>query len=208
MAFGNRLTRSYNISVPTILLHLLTNAVQSPTTLLAAPFFSAALQYPPSILLGAIGGLLLLFVIVLVLFWLARRRSPTAPPAKSQTSADSPPQIAVPPSPPQPAGISLEFTAESGQHVRFVLDKPTLTIGRAPDNDIVLSAPILNADTVSQHHARLRRDQDDYIVRDLSSRNGMSVNGRQTIENLLQDGDRLQFGEAEATLHQTPGGAA
>ena len=207
MAFGNRLTRSYNISVPTILLHLLTTAVQSNTTRLAAPFFSAASQYPSSILLGVIGGLLLLLVIVLVLFWLVRRRSRAAPPAESQTSADSQLQIGVAP-PPQAAAISLEFTAESGQSVRFALDKPTLTIGRAPDNDIVLSAPILNADTVSQHHARLRRDQDDYIVRDLSSRNGLTVNGRQTIENLLQDGDRLQFGEAEATLHQSAGGAA
>ena len=181
--------------MPAILLHLLTNTGQSPTTRLAAPFFSAALQSPSSILLGVIAGLLLFLVIVLVLRRV-RRRSPAAPP-----------QIVGPP-PPQPAAISLEFTSESGQRVYFVLDKPTLTIGRAPDNDIVLSAPILNVDTVSQHHARLRRDQDDYIVRDLSSRNGLAVNGRQTIENLLQDGDRLQFGEAEATLHQSAGGAA
>jgi hypothetical protein len=36
----------------------------------------------------------------------------------------------------------------------------------------------------------------------------MAVNGRQTIENLLQDGDHLKFGEAEATFHQSAGGAA
>jgi pSer/pThr/pTyr-binding forkhead associated (FHA) protein len=102
----------------------------------------------------------------------------------------------------------LEFSAESGAQADFVLDKPTLTIGRAPDNDIVLAAPILNADSVSLHHARLRRDQDGYIVRDLGSRNGLAVNGRQTLENLLQDGDRLQFGEAEAIFHQSAGGAA
>ena len=89
-----------------------------------------------------------------------------------------------------------------------MLDKPVLTIGRAPDNDIVLAAPILNADSVSQHHARLRRDQDVYIVRDLGSRNGLAVNGRQTIENQLQDGDRLQLGEAEAVFHLAAGGPA
>jgi hypothetical protein len=194
--------------VPTILFHLLTNAVESHTTRLAAPLFSAASQYSASNLTIVIGGLLLLLVIVLLLIWRVSRRPQAAPPARSQTSADSPPQIVVPPSPPRPVAISLEFTAESGQRVHFVLDKPALTIGRAPDNDIVLSAPVINADTVSQHHARLRRDQDEYIVRDLSSRNGMAVNGRQTIENLLQDGDRLQFGEAEATFHQSAGGAA
>ena len=176
-------------------------------TRLAAPLFSTASQSSSSYLPVVIGGLLLLLVIVLVLIWRVSRRPQAVPPAGSQTSADAPSQIVTPPTP-RPIVISLEFTAETGQSIRFVLDKPTLTIGRALDNDIVLSTPIVNADTVSQHHARLRRDQDDYIVRDLSSRNGMAVNGRQTIENLLQDGDRLMFGEAEATFHQSAGGAA
>ena len=175
-------------------------------TRLAAPLLSTTAQSSSSDLSIIIGGLLLLLVIVLVLIWRVSRRPEAAPPAGSQTSADSPPQIVTPP--PRPVVVSLEFAAETGQSIHFVLDKPTLTIGRAPDNDIVLSAPVVNADTVSQHHARLRRDQDDYIVRDLSSRNGMAVNGRQTIENLLQDGDRLQFGEAVATFHQSAGGAA
>ena len=135
------------------------------------------------------------------------RKPRGAAPAQTETPGDAPAQIVVPP-PPLPAAISLEFIAESGQRVSFMLDKPALTIGRAPDNDIVVAAPILNADTVSQHHARLRRDQDDYVVRDLGSKNGLAVNGRQTIENLLQDGDRLQFGEAEAIFHQPAGGAA
>ncbi len=207
MAFGNRLTRSYNISVPTILLHLMTNAVESHMTRLVAPFFNAASQSSSSNLPLVLGGLLLLFVIVLVLIWRVSRRPNVAPPTGSPTSPDASPQMGMPP-PPGPVVISLEFTATSGQRLHFVLDKPALTIGRAPDNDIVLSAPIVDADTVSQHHARLRRDQDDYIVRDLSSRNGIAVNGRQTIENLLRDGDRIKFGEAEATFHQSAGGAA
>ena len=112
------------------------------------------------------------------------------------------------PPPPPPVTISLEFVAESEQRISFSLDKPTLTIGRAIDNDIVVTTPMLNADTVSQHHARLRRDQDGYVLRDLGSKNGLAVNGRHTIENLLQDGDRLQFGETEAIFHQPAGGAA
>jgi pSer/pThr/pTyr-binding forkhead associated (FHA) protein len=174
---------------------------------LVAPPLSAAAQYDASNLPLVVGGLVSLFVVVLLLFWRVSRKPQAAPPAPSQTPGGSPPQIVVPP-PSQPVALSLEFTAESGQRIRFVLDKPTLTIGRAHDNDIVLAAPILNADTASQHHARLRRDQDDFIVRDLSSRNGLAVNGRQTIENLLQDGDRLQFGEVEATFHQSAGDAA
>ena len=154
-----------------------------------------------------VGGLVVLLLVMLVLFWRVSRKPRGAAPVQSETPGGPPAQTVVP-SPPPPATISLEFVAESGQPASFILDKPALTIGRASDNDIVLAAPILNADSVSQHHARLRRDQDVYIVRDLSSKNGLAVNGRQTLENLLQDGDRLQFGEAEAIFHQPAGGAA
>ena len=155
-----------------------------------------------------IGGLVLLLVIVLVLFWRMSRKPSGEPTAPIEKPEEPPLPIVVPPPPPPPAIISLEFSAEADQHVSFTLDKPVLTIGQASDNDIVLAAPVLNADTVSQHHARLYRDQDGYIVRDLSSRNGLAVNGRQTVENLLQDGDRVQFGEAEAIFHQPGGGTA
>jgi pSer/pThr/pTyr-binding forkhead associated (FHA) protein len=55
---------------------------------------------------------------------------------------------------------------------------------------------------VSQCHARLSRDQDEYVVCDLGSKNGLTVNGRQTLENLLQDGDQIGFGTATAIFHQ------
>lgn len=152
-----------------------------------------------------IGGLVLLLLVVLVLFWRKSRRARLASQAQSEKSGEASSQITAPPTP--PAAVSLEFIAESG-NISFTLDKPAMTIGRASDNDILLAAPILNTDTVSQHHARLRRDQDGYVVRDLGSKNGLAVNGRQTIENLLQDGDRLQFGEVEAVFHQPAGGAA
>lgn len=153
-----------------------------------------------------IGGLALLAValVVIVLFRRMRRRSrvkapvqPAPPPSPIEPTA-----APVPLPPPLPAEITLEFTADTGQPVIFKLDKPALTVGRGPDSDIVIPASIPNADTVSKHHARLRRDQDDYIVRDLGSRNGLTVNGRQTLENLLQDGDRLGFGTAEAIFHR------
>jgi pSer/pThr/pTyr-binding forkhead associated (FHA) protein len=44
-------------------------------------------------------------------------------------------------------------------------------------------------------------------VRDNGSTNGLAVNGRQTLENVLQDGDRIQFGEVEAIFHRPAGGA-
>jgi hypothetical protein len=192
--------------VSTILLPFLTDLVEHHTLRLAGPPLSVAAQGDT----GSpflIGGIVLLLLALLVVFWRMRRKPRGAAPAPAEPPGEPPAQAAVPPTL-QPGAISLEFVAESGQRSSFMLDKPTLTIGRAPDNDIVLAAPILSADSVSLHHARLRRDQDSYVVRDLGSRNGLAVNGRQTIENLLQDGDRLQFGEAEAIFHQPAGGAA
>jgi hypothetical protein len=169
-----------------------------------------------------IGGLALLAVaiVVIVLFWRMSRQArhrKLAPPGPSPSPSVPVAAITLPP--PVPIEITLEFSTDTERPVVFTLDKPALTVGRDPDNDICIPASVPNADTVSKHHARLRRDQDDYIVHDLSSTNGLAVNGRQTLENLLQDGDRLRFGAAEAIFHRPlaggspvyhdePGGAA
>jgi hypothetical protein len=159
-----------------------------------------------------IGGLALLAValVVIALFWRMRRRSRAEAPAQPipPPSRVEPPTETTPPPPSLPIEVMLEFTTTAGQPVSFKLDKPALTVGRAPDNDIFISDSIPNADTVSKHHARLRRDQDDYVVRDLGSKNGLTVNGRQTSENLLQDGDRLGFGTAAAIFRRPLAGGS
>jgi pSer/pThr/pTyr-binding forkhead associated (FHA) protein len=76
-------------------------------------------------------------------------------------------------------------------------------LGRADDNDLVVPGTLPNADTVSQHHAQFRRDQADYIVRDLGTPNGLTLNGRHTNHNLLQDGDRVSFGAVEAVFRKS-----
>ena len=190
----------------TILPSFLPNAVQPVQLQVAAPPLSVAAQFDASTPIVA-GILVVVLIIVLLVFWRMSRKTPGEP-SRPAEKADELPTLIVAPPPPPPAVISLEFIAGDSPHVSFTLDKPAFTIGRALDNDIVLAAPVLNADTVSQHHARLHRDQDGYVVRDLASRNGLAVNGRKTLENLLQDGDRVQFGEAEAIFHQPAGGTA
>lgn len=49
----------------------------------------------------------------------------------------------------------------------------TLSIGRAPENDIVLSDP-----RVSRHHAAIGRDGDGFFLVDRGSSNGTWVSGR------------------------------
>ncbi len=188
----------------TILYPHLLNALEHFYQRIAAPPLSVAAQSDALLPMAVIIGLVVLLIAALVLFWRMSRKPHAAP----ATPAEEPDTVPIPFAAPTPPAISLDFIADSEQYISFNLDKPALTIGRASDNDIVVVAPILKVDTVSQHHARLRRDPDGYVVRDLGSKNGMTVNGRQTIENLLQDGDRLRFGEVEAIFHQSAGGAA
>ncbi len=146
-----------------------------------------------------IGGIMILLIIVAAL--LLRR-------ARQQRRAAQPTEPVRPIPPPALPIASLEFADASGSIVSLALNKPSLTLGRATDNDLVVPDSIPNADTISHHHAQFRRDQDDYIVRDLGSHNGLAVNGRHTIYNLLQDGDRIHFGGAEAIFRKPDGSAA
>jgi pSer/pThr/pTyr-binding forkhead associated (FHA) protein len=141
--------------------------------------------------------LLLIIIIVIVMQRRARHR---------QARHVQPTEPVKPIAPPVTAA-TLEFADASGSVVRLALNKPALTLGRSADNDLIVPDSIPNVDTVSHHHAQIRRDQDDYIVRDLDSHNGLTVNGRHTNQNLLQDGDRVGFGSAEA-IFRKPGGSA
>jgi predicted component of type VI protein secretion system len=73
------------------------------------------------------------------------------------------------------------------------LTENVVTIGRAPDNTIVLYDP-----SVSGHHAQLELSGDTYRLKDLDSTNGTRVNGIPTTETLLRFDDRLRFGALEA----------
>jgi hypothetical protein len=165
--------------------------------------FAQPIGFDQSIL-PIVGALLLLLIIVVVLFWRMSRKQRVEPTPRSA----EPTKVIVPPPPRAPTAATLVFTKADGQQLSFSLIEPALSIGRAADNDIVVDDSVSGVDTVSKHHARLRRDQDDYLVRDLGSKNGLTVNGRQTLENMLLDGDRIGFGEVEAIFHGPGGGAS
>jgi len=73
-----------------------------------------------------------------------------------------------------------------------VLDKPIITIGRKPDNDVVLSPQY-----VSGYHGQLEQRGAVYHYTDLGSTNGTFVNGRRAQSADLRDGDILRIGDAE-----------
>lgn len=73
---------------------------------------------------------------------------------------------------------------------RWVLDQEQVTIGRAGDCDIVLPRR-----QVSRYHAVIERVDEGCVLRDLGSKNGTYVNGRQIGEEpyRLKDGDEIQI---------------
>jgi len=75
------------------------------------------------------------------------------------------------------------------------LDKPAFTLGRKPDNDIVLDNP-----AVSGHHCKFYESGGTWFVDDLNSTNGTYVNRRRVERQLLTDGDELQIGKYKLTF--------
>jgi len=74
--------------------------------------------------------------------------------------------------------------------------KPANTLGRGPDCDIVL-----NVSSVSRHHARIFLEGGHYWVKDLESGNGTVVNGERVKLQMLNDGDTITLGQAQAVFH-------
>lgn len=145
--------------------------------------------------LGGLCGAVILLLGVLALLFLFRRRRPQPP--KSTRPLPS-----APPTPP-----SLEAVV-SGRPRRWPLplDKESLTVGRAPDNDLVITPDFQGWETVSRRHARLYRLGEEWAVEDLGSTNGIYVNGRRTGRNLLRDGWELKIGQVSFTFRAGKGG--
>src|SRR6266540_3235713 len=85
---------------------------------------------------------------------------------------------------------------------RLALAGEPLTIGRDPENDLVLDDR-----RVSRRHAEIRLRLGRYTLYDLQSTNGTFVNGRRVAEVVLSDGDRIAIGGSELVLQQEAGQA-
>ncbi|SRR6266568_5400805 len=75
----------------------------------------------------------------------------------------------------------------------YELVEDLITIGRGPDNTIIINDP-----SVSTNHAQLQLAGQTYRLKDLGSTNGTGVNGIPVTETVLHPGDRIRFGAADA----------
>ena len=92
----------------------------------------------------------------------------------------------------------LHITDASGRRWKFALGAADVcTIGRAPDNSVVLNDP-----RASRHHAHVRFRDGAYFIFDGSvdgkpSANHVFVGGEQRREHQLREGDRITIGASQ-----------
>ena len=101
----------------------------------------------------------------------------------------------------------LKITDASGRQTQHTLaPKNTCTIGRAPDNQVVLDDP-----RASRHHAHIKPGDDgDFLIIDGYYANGqihrsankIYINGEQKFEHPLKNGDRITIGASTLRFEQ------
>jgi len=86
-------------------------------------------------------------------------------------------------------------SSPSGPPQRVRLRSPHVTIGRAPENAIVLRDR-----RISRRHLTLEFNGDTTTLRDAGSTCGTMVNGARTTERILRDGDEIRIGSCLITF--------
>jgi hypothetical protein len=85
---------------------------------------------------------------------------------------------------------TLSIQLPGSPPVSHVLKDETITIGRMKGNSIVI-----DDSSISLMHAKITRKDGDFLLKDLNSTNGTSVNGQSIAEVRLHDLDRVRFAE-------------
>lgn len=90
-----------------------------------------------------------------------------------------------------------ELRVVTGYGKSFIHDllQDVITIGRSKGNDIALFDH-----TVSRRHAKLGKIPDGYLLTDLDSRNGTSVNGSRITSRILKHHDLVEIGTSTLTF--------
>jgi len=135
---------------------------------------SGGLSTTTLLVIGLLAAAILLFIVILVV-----RRSRGAGP--------------------QAAGLKVRANVEviygDGRRQMFVIDQPRTTVGRAPDNVLVINDP-----EISSHHAEISASASGFSIRDSGSSNGTQVNGRRVSQAPLYVGDQVQVGSTKIIL--------
>ncbi len=125
--------------------------------------------------------------------------------AQAAAAPNAAPPAAAPASPNQPPGLHTVLMNENqgggtlivrwmgGNSQRYPLNKMQISVGRAPDNDVVINHP-----AVSGHHLSLLARPDGLLLTDLNSTNGTQLNGQRIPPNQpqpFQAADVIRIGD-------------
>ena len=88
-----------------------------------------------------------------------------------------------------PAPASLIVVDPNGHRARVALTPLPFRIGRQTDNDFVL-----RDSRASRLHARIRVENERYLIEDAGSRHGTFVNGKRIQNQELRNSDKIEFG--------------
>lgn len=71
----------------------------------------------------------------------------------------------------------------------IILDRRMISIGRAPQNEVVIEDPAISA-----KHVVIEMVDADAVLEDCESTNGTKVNGQPVRKHFLRDGDVIELG--------------
>ena len=98
----------------------------------------------------------------------------------------------------------IEVMTGPHQGLKIQFGKPSVFIGRGPENDIVLA----NDPRVSRQHAEIKLHGQEFVVVNLSLKNLVLLNGQKIQSETLSAGSVITVGESEIHFfpeHQMPG---
>ena len=105
------------------------------------------------------------------------------------------------------SGVRARMVVLNGQYQGHAFDLAgPVTIGRSAECEIVFDLP-----SISRQHARIEPQGDQFIARDLGSRNGIKVGGLLVNESALNNGDVVTVGDVQMrfeTVKASSAGAA
>lgn len=78
---------------------------------------------------------------------------------------------------------------KGGETIAVPITEKITTIGRTPANTVHLTDS-----AASRKHCLIKLSGDTYLLTDLQSGNGTTVNGRRIKDHTLQDGDLIKIG--------------
>lgn len=84
----------------------------------------------------------------------------------------------------------------NGLKSSYDITKPTVTIGRESDNDLVF-----DHNSVSRHHAKITYDGYGFYITDLNSTNHVVVNGTAQSRTVLRSADNIQLGQVRIIFY-------